>query len=111
MAVSITGELKELIDSAVADRAPCILGTASDDGQPQMSLKGSVLVYDEGLLPVAQQAKRSALENPQVVIFYRNPARRVTWRLHGTATVHESGDVRDEVIGRTVKAEITRDPD
>ena len=46
-----------------------------------------------------------------MVIFYRNPAKRVTWRLHSTAAVHESGDVRDEVMGRTVKAEITRDPD
>lgn len=115
MAVSITGEMKELIDSALADRAPCILGTASGDGQPQISLKGSVLVYDEGTLAFWERAKRSALENigenPQVVILYRNPAKRTTWRFHGTATVHESGDVRDEVMGRTVEAEIDRDPD
>ena len=115
MAVSITGEMKELVDSALADRAPCILGTASGDGRPQISLKGSVLVYDEGTLAYWERSKRSALENigenPQVVIFYRNPAKRVTWRFHGTATIHESGPVRDEVMGRTVKAEIDRDPE
>ena len=115
MAVSITGEMKELVDSALADGAPCILGTASADGRPQMSLKGSVLVYDEGTLAYWERSKRSALENigenPQVVILYRNPAKRVTWRFHGTATVHESGPVRDEVMGRTIKAEIDRDPE
>ena len=84
-------------------------------GRPQISLKGSVLVYDEGTLAYWERARRSALqnvvENPQVVIFYRNPEKRVTWRFHGTATVYESGPVHDEVYESTVKPEADRDPE
>ena len=113
--VSITGEMQELVDRALADRVPCMVGTASKDGRPQVSMKGSVLVYDEETLAWWERSKRSSFENiaenPQVVIFYRNPERRINWRFHGTATVHEAGPVRDEVMGRTVAPELDRDPD
>jgi predicted pyridoxine 5'-phosphate oxidase superfamily flavin-nucleotide-binding protein len=113
--IAITGEMKELINNALADKAPCFLGTASKDGRPQISMKGSVMVYDDQTLAYWERARRSALENvsenPQVVIFYRNPDKRINWRFHGTATVHESGPIRDDVMSRTVKAEIDRDPE
>ncbi len=35
----------------------------------------------------------------------------VNWRFHGTATVHESGDIRDNVMSRTVQQELDRDPE
>ena len=92
-----------------------MLGTASRDGRPQISVKGSVVAYDDQTLAYWERAKRTALENvlenPHVVIFYRNPVERLTWRFYGTATIHDSGPVRDEVMGRTVQAEIDRDSD
>ena len=113
--IAITAEMVERVENALADRIPCVLGTASADGRPQISVKGSVLVYDDQTLAYWERAKRTALENvaenPLVVIFYRNPAERITWRFHGTATVHDAGPVRDEVMSRTVQAEIDRDPD
>jgi predicted pyridoxine 5'-phosphate oxidase superfamily flavin-nucleotide-binding protein len=113
--ISITGEMRDLVDGALANGTPCFVGTASRDGRPQISMKGSVLVYDEETLAFWERAKRTALqnvnENAQIVIFYRNPAERFSWRFHGTATVHESGAVRDAVMGRTVQPELDRDPD
>ncbi|MDP6453825.1 MAG: pyridoxamine 5'-phosphate oxidase family protein [SAR202 cluster bacterium] len=113
--ISINGDMKEKIDSALADRAPCFVGTASKDGKPQISMKGSVLVYDDDTLAYWERAKRSALDNiqdnPQTVIFYRNGPERINWRFHGTATVHESGDIRDNVMSRTVQQELDRDPE
>lgn len=113
--ISITGDMKEKINNALADRSPCFVGTASKDGKPQISIKGSVLVYDDGTLAYWERAKRSALENvqgnPQTVIFYRNGGERINWRFHGTATIHESGDIRDDVMSRTVQAELDRDPE
>jgi predicted pyridoxine 5'-phosphate oxidase superfamily flavin-nucleotide-binding protein len=107
--------MKEKINNALADRSPCFVGTASKDGKPQISIKGSVLVYDDGTLAYWERAKRSALENvqgnPQTVIFYRNGGERINWRFHGTATIHESGDIRDDVMSRTVQAELDRDPE
>ena len=45
------------------------------------------------------------------MIYYSNPDKRVRWRFYGTAAVHESGPIRDEVMSRTVQAELDRDPE
>ena len=113
--IAFTAEMRERISNALADRLPCLLGTASKDGRPQISMKGSVLAYDDQTLAYWERSKRTALENvaenPHVVIFYRNAAERITWRFHGTAAIYDAGPVRDEVLGRTVQAELDRDPD
>ena len=113
--IKITDEMQELINNALADRVPCILGTASKDSRPQISLRGSVLVFDRETLAYWERSKRSALDNiadnPQVVIFYNNPEKRIRWRFHGTATVYEHGGIRDEVMSRTVQGELDRDPE
>lgn len=113
--IDMTGEMKELVDRANADGFSCTLGTADKDGQPQLSLKGSVMVFDSETLAYWERAKRSALENvaenPKVVILYNNPERRIRWRFYGAAVVHESGPIREEVMARTVQAELDRDPE
>ena len=115
MAISFTDEMRDLLNNALAEGFPCMLGTASKGGVPQISMKGSVAVYDDGTLCYWDRTKRSALENvgdnPNVVIFYRNPGKRINWRIQGIAAVHESGEVRDRVLSLTPQAEIDRDPD
>ena len=113
--INITDDMQKLIDNALAEGVCCIVGTASKDGQPQISMKGSVLVFDRTTLAYWERAKRTAManaaENPQIVIFYRNPEKRINWRFHGTATVYEEGAIRDNVMSRTVQAELDRDPE
>ena len=113
--INITDDMRQLIDNALTDRESCVLGTASKDGRPQISMKGSVMVYDPQTLAYWERSKRSALENvsenPQVVIFYRNPEKRINWRFYGIAIVYDQGPVREAVMNRTVKAELDRDPE
>ncbi len=113
--IDMTGEMKELVDRALSDGLSCTLGTADKDGQPQLSLKGSVMVFDSETLAYWERAKRSALENvsenPRVVILYNNPEKRIRWRFYGAAEVHESDAIREEVMARTVQAELDRDPE
>ena len=113
--IYIDDEMRELINNAMADGYCCLLGTASGDGMPQISMKGSVLVYDRETLAYWERAKRSALENvadnPNVVIFYRNAEKRITWRCHGQAEVYESGDIRERVMAQTIQGELDRDPE
>ncbi len=113
--INLTDDMRRIIDNNRADGVSCLLGTASRDGWPQISIKGSVLVFDRQTLAYWERAKRSALENvlenPNVVIFYRNPETRINWRFHGTATVYDKGPIRDNVMARTVKDEIDRDPE
>ena len=113
--IAITVEMRELIDAALAARVPGFLGSASKEGLPQISIRGSVLVYDDETLAYWERSKRVSLtnisQNPQVVIFYRNPEKRVNWRFYGIASVYETGPVRDEVMGRTIQRELDRDPE
>ena len=115
MAIEFTEEMRELIGSAMDDRLFCTVGTASKDGVPNISLKGSVAVYDGETLSYWERTKRSALdnvsENPNIVIFYRNPGKRINWRFHGKATTHESREIRDKVKSITPQAELDRDPE
>ncbi|MCI0898255.1 MAG: pyridoxamine 5'-phosphate oxidase family protein [Chloroflexi bacterium] len=113
--IDMNGEMKELVDRAHADGWDCTLGTVDKDGQPQLSLKGSVMVYDSETLAYWERAKRTALENvaanPKVTILYNNMKDRIRWRFYGTAVVYESGPIREEVMSRTVEAELERDPE
>ena len=113
--ICLDDEIRQMIDNALEEGVCCIVGTASPQGSPQISMKGSVLVFDRETLAYWERAKRSALENvvdnPQVVIFYQNPAKRIRWRFYGTATVFEAGAIRDNVMNRTVQAELDRDPE
>ena len=111
--ISITGEMRDLINSALADGYPCILGTASLSSRPQISPKGSVIVYDEETLAYWERSRRTAMENiganPQVVIFYRNSELGINWRFHGMATLRLVGDLRDEVMKRIPQSELNYD--
>ena len=113
--IAIEGEMREMLNSALADSMVCLVGTASKDGQPQISMKGSVSVYDDETLAYWERSLRSALENvsenPKVVIFYRNPEKRINWRFQGIATAYESGEIREKVKGQTPQPELDRDPD
>ena len=113
--INLTDEMVSRLDSALADGYSCLVGTASKDGEPQISPKGSVMAFNGDTLAYWERAKRSALdnvaENPQVVVYYAHAADRVRWRFHGKATVHEDGPVRQEVMDRCVQAELDRDPE
>ena len=121
--INLTDEMVSRLDSALADGYSCLVGTASKDGEPQISPngepqispKGSVMAFNRDTLAYWERAKRSALdnvaENPQVVVYYAHAADRVRWRFHGRATVHEDGPIRQEVMDRCVQAELDRDPE
>ena len=121
MAIKITDDMKALIDNAMADGVTCLLGTATADGHPQISPKGSVLVFDEETLAYWERSHRSSISNigsnPHVVVYYRNSTpsdnfpRGAVWRFYGTVTIHDSGPVRDQVYDRVIKAEQDKDPD
>ena len=113
--IKLTEEMRELFETALADGFSCLVGTASKDGQPQISPKGSVMVYDDETLAYWERSKRSGLDNikdnPKVVVYYNHPVKRVRWRFYGDASIHESGSIREEVMRRTVQAELDRDPE
>ena len=113
--IEITEQMKELVNRNHADGWDCTIGTVDKNGQPQLSLKGSVMVYDSETLAYWERAKRTALENvvenPKITVLYNNKTDRIRWRFYGMAEVHESGFIREDVMSRIVDAELERDPE
>jgi uncharacterized protein len=111
----ISQKIRTLIDNAWADGAPCLLGTQGKDG-PNISPKGSMLVYDDDHLAYWERSKRQALDNlggeRRVVVMYANfKAQRDGvlesgfLRFYGTAELHESGPMREAIFKRLLKRE------
>ena len=42
---------------------------------------------------------------------YRNPVTRQAWKFFGKAKIYESGEIREAIKARTIKAELDRDLD
>lgn len=119
--IEITEQMKTCIESAPAEGVHCLVATADPDGWPQIAPKGSVIVHDAQTLAYWDRVLGTTLDNlarnPRMTVYYRNPARRdelpggAGWRFFGTAEVLREGPVRDQVMARTPRAELDRDPE
>ena len=71
--IKLTDLIRTLLNKALADGVPCLVGTATRDGKPQISPKGSVAVYDDETLCFWERSLRTAHahigENPHVVVY------------------------------------------
>lgn len=114
MPINLIGPWQAL-DTALADRVPCLLGTADTLGQAQISPKGSMMVFDATRLAYWERAGRSAIANiranPKVVVFYRNPALKIAVRFYGTARAVTDGALFEAVWTRTIPEETEKDPE
>lgn len=115
MAIEITEEMVEGVNTALANRVPCLLATAGNDGWPSMGYRGSMMVYDGSSLAYWERSNKDGLahiqENPQVLVMFRNPETRQAWKFYGTATIHTDGDTRESVWDKTVEQERNADPE
>ncbi len=108
-------KIKTLINDAWIDGYPCLLATIGTGG-PNISPKGSMVVYDDGHLAYWERSRRQALENlgadRRVCVMYSNfKAQRDGvigsgfLRFYGTAELHEAGPTREAIFERLTKRE------
>ncbi|TMA52278.1 MAG: pyridoxamine 5'-phosphate oxidase family protein [Deltaproteobacteria bacterium] len=113
--IHLTQEMRERINNALANRTPCILATASATGEPSLGYKGSMMVFDDEHLAYWERARLGLLEhieqNPKITVLYSDLAARVHWRFQGGATVYKTGRFREQIMARTIQAELDRDPE
>ena len=114
--IDISDSMKQQIDNALAEGYPCLIATASKDAVPELGYKGSMMVFDKESLAfwerTHQTTIRNILENPNVMVLYRNMAKGgAAWRFLGKAIVYKEGPIREEVMSRTVQAELDKDPE
>jgi len=113
--VQFTDEMKERVNSAFRDKKFCLLATVSKDGRPSVSFRGSMFVWDDEHLALWERSRLSGAEhmeeNPNVVVLCADLSTRVGWRFIGQATLYKEGEMRQEIMDRTDKAELDRDPE
>jgi hypothetical protein len=103
----------EIVDNARTDHEQALttgLVATSNDGQPDLALKGSLLVWDKDHLAWWERSKRETLAgvgvNPRVAIFVRNPTRdRRTLRFYGEARIVDDPDLRQRIWDRVLQVE------
>ena len=104
----ISQKVKELIRSAWDDGAPCMVATQGPNG-PNISPKGSMIVFDDDHLAYWERSKKQALENvghdKRVCVMYANFAAQRAGKVEsgflrfwGTVELHESGPTRDAIF-------------
>lgn len=112
-------KVRVLLHSAWEDGYPCLVGTSGPNG-PNISPKGSLIVFDDDHLAYWERSKKKALENvradDRVVVVYSNMQAQRDGRLdsgilrfYGRAELHESGPVRDAIFAKLNQREQTHD--
>lgn len=113
--IKLTDQMRKEIDTALEQGCPCLIATISEDGLPNIGYKGSMMVFDDTSLAYWERTLQGTLANieanPNVMVLFRNPTTRAAWRFLGKATLHKEGAAREQVMARTVPAELERDPD
>ena len=113
--IKLTDQMRNEIDTALEQGCPCLIATISENGLPNIGYKGSMMVFDDTSLAYWERTLQGTLANieanPNVMVLFRNPKTRAAWRFLGTATVQKEGELREQIMARTVPAELDRDPD
>jgi hypothetical protein len=117
-AIDLT-EFAIIIDTArIDDERATTTGLVATalDGQPDIALKGSLMVWDKDHLAWWERARRETLagvvSNPKVAVFVRNPTRdRRSLRFYGNARVVDDPALRDQIWDRVLQVEKDTDKD
>ena len=114
--------LQEHINTAFPANV-CLVGSVLPNGFAQVTPRGGTMVYDDQHIALWERGKGSTSANLQdgtkLTVYFRKPQLREEGvlpkggiaRFYGTAKVHKSGAVYEEVWRRLVQPEKDRDPD
>lgn len=113
--IKFTPEMTEALNNSFTDRQIVIVASASASGMPDIAYKGSAFAYDSEHIAWWERALGTTFSNlkanGQCCLLYRNTEKRLAWKFFGEATVYTDGPVREEVMERSVAAEVERDPE
>ena len=120
--IKIDALMERLLAQATDDGVPCLVGTITADGAPQISPKGSVAVISGDTLCYWERSFRTSFDaisaNPRIVVYYRNaarmnemPYRGGALRFHGEARIVAEGADRDRAWELMCDQEKQRDLD
>jgi len=110
--VKLTDTIKSLVNGALAAKRPMSFAYTDDDGKPNLSLRGSVLVYNDTQLAVWVRNPEGGLvkalaKHPHLALLYADPAaeQRSFLTFRGRGRFDDSEAVRRDVYDRSPEVE------
>lgn len=112
-------QFSEIVDNARTDgergQSTGVVAT-SNDGQPDVALKGSLMVWDGDHLAWWERGRAeteaAVRSNPKVAVMVRNPTRdKRTIRFYGEAQIVDDAELRERIWERVIQVEKDTDPD
>jgi hypothetical protein len=114
--------LQPHINSAFPENV-CLLASVLPNGYAQVTPRGSTMVFDDEHLATWERGRGSTqgglTDGAKLTVYFRKPQLRTEGilprggiaRIYGTAKVHKSGPVYEEVWNRLIEPEKKNDPD
>ena len=103
------------IDGALDAGAPVVLATSTPDGQPDIALKGSFLVWDDQHLAFWERSNNETLaalrHNGRVAAIAYKAGSGPPLRFDGEAELIDNGELREAIYTRVNAAEQSKDPE
>jgi hypothetical protein len=104
-----------LIDNALVNGTPVVLGYVNSSGEPELSLRGSAHIYGPTELAIWLRTSEGGLaksigDHPRVTLLYRDNRNRTSLVIKGAASVCDDEAVRRRVYEHAPEVEQLHDP-
>ncbi len=100
------GKLDGAHRSLIEEVGLAYVATASSDGVPNVSPKGSITVLDDDHLAFADimspGTRKNLMENPRIAVFVCKPDKHQGFQFKGTAELSQDGELYD-MLARRIK--------
>ena len=101
--VKLTDEIKDLVNNSLANDSPMVLGYMRQDGQPSVSLRGSMVAISDTQLAFWSRNPEGGVTkapeyNPKMTVLYRDTPNRVNLLFEGDGRVETDEGVRNQVF-------------
>ncbi|HEV7664428.1 MAG TPA: pyridoxamine 5'-phosphate oxidase family protein [Chloroflexota bacterium] len=111
---TIPSFVRGIINGALANGTPMVVAYTDEDGQPVLSLRGSVQVYSDTQLCIwVRNADggivKTMTRNPRLSLLYRDSKTRTTLIVQGKGHVETSPEIRERVFQLSPEVEQNHD--
>lgn len=113
--LQLSDEIKGWVNNAYENRTPMVVVYVDTDGQPSMSMRGTVQAWSDTQLALWARGtgniQNNITDRPQMTLWYRDPAARTTLQFRGSARITEDPEHRTQIFDSSPAAEQAADPE
>jgi hypothetical protein len=106
----LTNEIKQVVNEAPTKGLSLLVAAVDVDGQPRLSLRGSLSVYSDTQLcfwarNLAGRTAQALEENPRLTLWYRDAPNRLNLVFYGRGRIVSDEQTRQLVYGQAIESE------